>query len=405
MTTRKPAPIFQGITANVVVLGCVSFLTDVSAEMIYPLLPMFLTQYLGAGAAFLGLIEGFAESMSAFLKLGFGVISDRSPDRSRFVLLGYTLSSFSRPFMAAALTPWHVLFVRCADRMGKGIRTSPRDALLADSAAPEVRGKAFGFQRSMDHAGAVLGPVIAALLLATGAVKDLRHLFWLAAVPGALAVALIVWRVREVRSPEERRPAAGPMRLSLPRGRMAAYLAILLLFLLSNSSDAFLLLRASQLGVPTPLIPVLWTTFSLIKAMTVMPLGMLSDRIGRRRMILAGWVLYACVYAGFGLARGTADVWALFIAYGFFYGFTEATERAFLADMTPPEERGQAFGWFNFVEGIALFPASVLFGLVWQRAGAETAFFVSAGISCAAAALLAVFISRVPRPAVSRYNT
>lgn len=386
--------LLQGITPNVLILGLVSFFTDISAEMIYPLLPLFVVQYLGAGTAFLGVMEGFAESIAAFLKLGSGIWADRAKDRTRLVLFGYTLSSLTRPFMAAAQVPWHVFAVRTADRTGKGIRTSPRDALLADSVDTGARGKAFGFQRSMDHAGAVLGPAVASLLLWAG-IQNLRHIFWLAAIPGVIAVILIVWRLREVKYVVGR--SAPPARPQLPRGKTAVYLGILFLFLLSNSSDMFLLLRASQLGVPTPLVPILWMCFSGVKALTVMPLGALSDRIGRRRMILCGWLLYAAVYCGFSFALPQAAVWVLFLLYGCFYGLTEAVERAFLADLAEPGQRGQAFGWFNFVEGIALLPASALFGLVWQKAGASAAFLMGSTIAFAASALFYLFNRRAGR--------
>ena len=387
---------FKGIPQNVVVLGLVSFFTDVSSDMIYPLLPVFLTQYLGVGQSFLGLVEGFAESTAAFFKLLSGLWADRTKDRSKLVLFGYGLSSFSRPFMALAQTPWVVFFVRFSDRMGKGIRTSPRDALIADSVESSERGKAFGLQRSLDNAGAVFGPLLATLLLAT-CVKNLRHLFWIAAIPGMIAVALIVWKVREVRT--VRRPSAQrePLRLKLPDNpKFKVYLGILFIFILSSSSDAFLLLRAGDLGVPAALLPVLWMIFNMIKAGTTLPFGSLSDRLGRRRVILMGWIIYILAYVGFGLASTPWHAWALFALYGLFYGFTEGTERAILADYAAPEERGQAYGWYYFIAGLGSLPASLLFGFIWQAAGAKTAFLTSAAISATAALLLFIFLQVVP---------
>ena len=388
----------KGIPASVVVFGFVSFLTDVSSDMIYPLLPVFLIQTLGAQQSFVGLIEGFAESTAALFTLFSGMLADRARDRSRLVLFGYSLSSLSRPFVAAAQTPWMIFFIRFADRMGKGIRTSPRDALIADSVEAGVRGKAYGLQRSMDHAGAVTGPLLASLLLAT-VVKDLRTLFWLAAIPGCMAVLLVLWKVREVLPKDRDLSVAPKLKLRAPHGRLRVYLMILFLFILSCSSDAFLLLRARELGVPAMLLPILWMLFNLVKSGTTLPFGMLSDKLGRRRVILLGWVIYAAVYAGFAFATEATHVWVLFTFYGLFYGLTEGSERALLADLAPAHEKGQAFGWYYLVVGLGALPASLLFGWVWQKAGAPTAFMLSAMISTVASFLMLVFIFRYPSAA------
>ena len=373
----------------------VSFFTDVSADMIYPLLPVFLTQTLGVTASFVGLIEGFAESTTAFFTLFSGLWADRVRDRSRLVKAGYSLASFVRPLVAFATTGWMVFAVRFLDRVGKGIRTSPRDALIADSVAAEHRGKAYGLQRSMDHAGAVVGPIVATLLL-TYFVKDVRAVFLLAAVPALIAVTLVLWKVREVLPKERPIPAPKKIRLVPPTGRLGIYLFILFIFILSCSSDAFLLLRAKELGVSVALLPVLWMTFNLIKAMTTLPFGALSDKIGRRRVILAGWTIYALVYVGFGLATRAAHVWFLFTAYGLFYGLTEGSERAILAGYAHPEMKGQAFGWYYFVVGLGALPASLLFGFMYHASGAQTAFIMSACISAVAAASLWVFMTLFP---------
>ncbi len=381
----------KGVPFQVFILGVVSFLTDVSSDMIYPLLPIFLTQTLGAGQSFVGLVEGFAESAAAFFTLMSGLWADRVRDRSKLVLGGYAFSSFSRPLMALASTPWVVFFVRFADRIGKGIRTSPRDALIADSVEPHQRGKAFGLQRSMDHAGAVMGPLTATLLL-LWFIKDLRQLFWIAAIPGIFATLLVFWKVKEV-LPKDRPLAEKKIKLTPPKDfRLRIYLGVLFLFILSCSSDAFLLLRASQLGVAPAFLPVIWMVFNLVKAITTLPLGMLSDRFGRRRVILAGWIIYTLVYVGFALASQAWHVWALFVFYGFFYGFTEGSERAILADYSEISERGQVYGWYYLVVGLGALPASLLFGALWQWGGAKTAFLVSAGMSFAAAVLLALFL-------------
>jgi MFS family permease len=380
--------IFSGITGNVLILGLVSLFTDVSSEMIYPLLPLFLTTVLGGGPAFLGVIEGVAESTASLLKLVSGIVSDRLPGRKKLVLGGYALSSLARPLTAAAATPLAVLFIRFADRVGKGIRTSPRDALIADSTEASVRGKAFGFHRAMDNAGALIGPLVATALL-TWFAADLRTVFWLSAVPGGMAVLLIILKLRDTAKKEA--PARSALGL-LPRGKLRVYLFILFIFTLGNSSDTFLLLRAGQLGVAPHLIPLLWAFFSMVKMFFTMPFGALSDRIGRRGVIVAGWGVYALAYAGFAVATSELQVWLLFALYGLFYGLTEGVEKALLADLSPAAARGGAFGWYNFAIGVGALPASVIFGFAWQQAGARTAFGMGAILACLAAFLLVVFI-------------
>lgn len=393
---------FKGINRNIFALGVVSFLTDVSGEMIYPLLPLFLTQTLGAGPEFLGILEGIAESVSSFLKLLSGAISDRVKDRTRWILGGYSLSSISRPLMGLAQSPWMVFFIRLSDRVGKGIRTSPRDALIADTVDPTVRGKAFGFHRGMDHMGAVVGPLIAALIL-TFFTKDLRTLFLLAAIPAAMSVLVIIFYVRE--SPKRSLTETSfsfKAFFRLPTGKLRIYLLILFLFLLSNASDAFILLRLTDIGVAPALVPLLWTALHIVKAGTVMPFGILSDRIGRRKMILIGWLLYALLYAAFGFFDEPILISALFIFYGCFYGLTEGTEEALMADLSPEGHRGRAFGWYNFILGAALLPANLLFGYLWKTSGASSAFYVAASIAAIAASFLFIFIHRMPHIPASR---
>jgi MFS family permease len=375
----------RGIGGNVLVLGLVSLLTDISSEMIYPLLPLFLTVTLGAGPAFLGLLEGAAETTAALLKLAAGLASDRLPRRKPLVLAGYTLSSLARPLIALATAPWAVLAIRLADRVGKGIRTAPRDALIADSVPADRRGTAFGFHRAMDHAGALVGPLVATMLLAWFT-SDLRVVFWAAAVPGVLAVLIIVTSVREV---ARRQPSDGRFLGDIPAGRLRNYLLIIFLFTLGNSSDAFLLLRAGSLGVPAGRLPLLWAFFHVSKMLTAVPFGALSDRTGRRRVIIAGWLVYAAAYLGFARATSEWQIWLLFAVYGLFYGLTEGAEKAFLADMVEPARRGSAFGWYNCAVGIGALPASLLFGLVWQQLSPQAAFITGAGLACLAALLLA----------------
>ncbi len=380
---------FKGITGNVLILGLVSFFTDVSSEMIYPLLPLFLTGVLGAGPAFLGTIEGIAESTSSLLKLLSGIVSDRVKRRKRLVLIGYTLSSLMRPLIGSAGSAFTVLLIRTGDRVGKGIRTSPRDALIADSVEPSLRGKAYGFHRSMDHAGALLGPLVATFLLSYF-VTDLRKVFWLAAIPGLLAVLLIAWKVRETERAEL--PKEQLQLTLLPAGPLRRYLLILFMFTLGNSSDAFLLLKAGTLGVPPHRIPLLWSFFHLVKMMSSMPFGALSDRIGRKSVIVAGWCVYSLAYIGFGFATNEVQVWLLFVFYGLFFGLTEGVEKAYLVDMSDARLRGAAFGWYNFAVGAGALPASLLFGLIWQHSGAVAPFIFGAALSGAAMLLLLVLV-------------
>lgn len=385
---------------NVYALTVVSFLTDVSSEMIYPLLPAFLTTMLGASASFVGAIEGAAESTAALLKLASGWWSDRVRQRKPLVVAGYVIASLMRPLVALARTASQVLFIRVSDRVGKGIRNSPRDALVADSVDPAIRGRAFGFHRSGDNAGGVVGPLIAFALLNWRHV-DLRTVFWWAALPGALAVATVIFGVREV--PKQRPAAAGTrptFDLSQPLGaQFWTVLGVILLFTLGNSTDAFLLLRAQQLGVPIALAPILWACLHVVKTASGTPGGILSDRLGRKPLLVAGWLLYALVYLAFGLAWTGWQAWALFAVYGVFFGLTEGTERALVADLVSPERRGTAFGWYNLTIGIGALPASIVFGELWDRYGSRTAFDFGAMMALAAA--LGMFAIRLRRRGVS----
>jgi MFS family permease len=374
---------------NVIALGAVSFLTDVSSEMIYPLLPVFLTAVLGANASFIGAIEGAAETTAALLKLASGWWSDRVRRRKPLVVLGYGIATVMRPLVAIAHSASQVLLIRVADRVGKGIRNAPRDALIADSVDPSIRGRAFGFHRAMDHAGGVLGPLIAFAVL-TWKIAPIRTVFWLAAIPGLLSFLVLLVFVRDVPR-ETSAPVQGGLDLRQPLGaRFWKVLAVILVFTLGNSTDAFLLLRANQLGVPVALAPILWAALHVVKTVSSTPGGALSDRIGRRPTLSAGWTLYAAVYFGFASARTASHAWALFAVYGVFFGLTEGSERALVADLVGPERRGTAFGWYNLAIGLGALPASLLFGYVWDRAGASTAFVMGASLALAAAIGLAL---------------
>jgi MFS family permease len=369
---------------NVVALAAVSFLTDVATEMAYPLLPVFLSAVLRVSATSVGAIEGAAESTAAILKLFSGWWSDRVARRKPLVVWGYGLASLIRPLIGFAQSFSQVLAIRVTDRVGKGIRSSARDALIADSVDPKFRGRAFGFHSAGDNAGAMLGPLIAFALLRWGGL-DLRHVFLWTAVPGALAMLVLIAWVREVpRSAAAEKPKIGRLEGRMG-GRFWAFLCVLVLFTLGNSTDAFLLLRANQLGVAAALIPIIWALLNVVKAVTNTPGGILSDRLGRKPLIVAGWLVYAAVYFAFARAHAAWHAWALFAAYGLYFGLTEGVLAALVADLVPAHRRGAAFGWYNLAIGIAALPASLLFGAVWDRWGSPVAFQMGALIALLAA--------------------
>jgi len=392
-----------GFEKNIFFLSLTSFFTDVSSEIIYPLLPIFLTSVLGAGAAFVGLVEGVAETTASLMKLFSGWLSDRIRKRKALVVFGYTLSSLTRPLMALAAAPWNVLAIRFMDRIGKGIRNSPRDALIADSCAPDEKGRSFGFNRAMDHAGAMVGSLIVFILL-LGVSKNYRLIFALASIPALFAVIVVTFFTNEVApvNADNRRLHADDrryprkftfdLRLSAFSKKFKLFLFTVFIFTLGNSSDAFLLLRARSIGVGITFIPLLWFVLHVVKSFTSTPSGIISDKFGRRRVILLGWLIYGLVYLGFGFAKNTSHIWFLFAAYGLFYGLTEGVERAFVADLVNADVRGSAYGIYNFVIGIAALPASLLMGVLWQTLGPQVAFLFGAALAFAASIALALFL-------------
>ena len=365
---------------NVVLLGVVSLLADVASDMVVPLLPAFLVM-LGAGASFLGIVEGVAEAVAALLKYVSGRWADRSRRLLPLAALGYGLAAVVRPFLAFATAPWQVLALRAADRVGKGIRTSPRDKLLAGSAPPERLAEAFSFHRGMDHLGAAIGPLVAAALLLAWP-QDLRRVFLFAALPGVLAL-LALLLVRE-QDPSPAAPTTVVRAAAVPPRLLAA----IGLFTLGNSTDALLLLRAQGLGVPTAQLPLLWATLHVSRSSSSWPLGRAADRLGRKRALVAGWVWYAVCYAGFALARAPLQLWILFAGYGLVAGLTEGSERALIAAAAGAERRGTALGVYNLVSGAGLLAASVLAGLLWDHVSPQAALATGAALALAAAGLL-----------------
>lgn len=391
MNANRARPLHPVIRAT----GFVSFFTDMGSEIIYPILPIFLTQ-LGASRTMIGAIEGMAEGLPALIKLVSGAVSDRIRNRKWLVLAGYALSTLFKPLIALAHSAGFVFLIRLLDRVGKGIRTAPRDALIADYCEPSNRGHAFGFQRGMDHAGAMLGGILGfGLLLWLGSsLAPMRQVIGWSFIPGILSVLIIIFFIRE--KPDriiggketsvsgKRHPFEGVSRL--PRNYFI-YVGAASVFALANSSDAFLLLRAQSLGVQIALIPLIWAFLHLVKSATAVWGGKLSDRIGRLPVLVLGWSLYAAVYAGFAFIHSPGAVWALFLAYGLFYGLTEGASKAVIADMIPAGQRGAAFGFWGMVEGLLLLAASLLTGWLWDRTGSPTVPMVLSGVLSLLAAL------------------
>lgn len=370
---------------TVLLLGLTSLLTDVGSEMIFPLLPLFLTVELGASTTFLGLLEGAADAVAAVLKLVSGGWSDRTGRRKPWVVAGYGLAGVVRPLVGLAGAPWQVLSVRLTDRVGKGIRSAPRDALIADSVPAELAGRAFGFHKAMDHAGAVLGPLIASAMLYAGV--PLRSVFLWTALPGLLAF-LAVSLVREEPRPTPAPGAqtGGPLPLNLRR-----LLGVLLVFGLGNSSDAFLLLRAGERGLDTALIPLLWALLHVSKMGWALIGGRLADRYDRVTLIIAGWAVFVASYAAMAALPSPGHVWWIFPLYGAFYGLAEPAEKALVRDLVPAADRGRAFGWYNLVTSGSALPAGLLFGALWDQAGPVVALSTGAGLALAAMAALATW--------------
>jgi MFS family permease len=374
------------LPANVKLLGLASLLNDIASEMIFPLMPAFLMGELHGNRMHLGLIEGFADSVSSLLRLWAGAWSDRAGARKAFVAFGYGLTALTRPLGSFALVPWHLFAIRIADRIGKGIRTSPRDALIADSTDASIRGRAFGFHQAMDHLGAAIGPILATLFLLAWPGR-IRMLFLLTLIPGLVVVAVLIFGLKEAPTPK---PPTRQPRLSLaPFGwSFRLYLLAVVLFTLGNSSDAFLLVRAGELGVPTALLPLLWCAFHIVKSGANLLAGRVADYVGPRPVLLAGWLGYGVVYGAFAVATRPWEAWIIFLSYGFIYSLTEPAAKALVARLVPGERKGLAFGWFNFAVGIAALPSSFIFGLLYERLGSLTAFGWGSAMAVAASFLL-----------------
>lgn|SRR5574341_925362 len=381
------------LPATVIGLGVVSLFTDLSSEAIFPLLPAFLAT-LGASNTFIGLVEGAADLVANVLKYLTGIVADRRARLKPLVLAGYALSTVARPLVAFAAAPWHVLVVRVTDRVGKGVRTSPRDALIAHATGPSIRAQAYGFHRAMDHAGAALGTLFAVALLwllgANGAraanADQLRTVFLWATAPGVIAmVALSLTREPPIAAPTSTAPpvAAQP----LPPGLRRALLPITL-FAFANATDAFILVKAARLGAPAIAAPLLWLTLHVIKATTATAGGRLADRYGKRNALALGWTVYAVTWGSVGFVGSAPLLFVLSAAYGTSHGLVEGAERALVAELAHGAGKGKAFGVYNMAIGLAALAASTAFGLVWDRFGSAAAFSSSGAVALLAAAVL-----------------
>ncbi len=364
---------------------------DVSSEMIYPLVPLFLSNVLGINKSMIGLIEGIAESTASLLKVFSGWLSDRIGQRKNLMLAGYAISTLSRPIIAMAGAWQQVLTSRFVDRLGKGIRTAPRDAIIAESTETTHLARAFSFHRSMDTLGAVIGPAIALIVLQLYN-NNYQMVFWLSMIPGAIAVLVIALFIKE----KKRTTATGveQPRLTLKHfdWRVKFFIVIATLFALGNSSDAFLILRAEQVGIPTVMIPAVYLLFNIVYTLSSIPAGIAADKYGKKRLILLGFVLFAGLYYGFAVARSSAAIWVLFSLYGVFMGLTEGIQKAFLATIIPPDFKATAFGVYATAVGLATLPASLIGGLLWDRVSPAATFYFGAGTATLSAILFIALI-------------
>ena len=421
MTRRFFTGKFFGLSPNVIWMGVVSFLNDLSSDMIFPFIPIFLTSVLGASHTFVGLVEGIADATASVLKALSGRISDRWGRRKPLVVLGYSLSALAKPILAAAILPWHVLGVRFFDRVGKGTREAPRDALISFSTERAMYGRAFGFHRAMDTAGAAIGPLVAFAVLPL-IDQNYRTLFLLSFVASFFAVIILAVFVREVKSDGRapaptsatppaasvsivysidtdgiRSPSSAGRALGGPAPKVGgisfrqlgapffAFLAIATIASAGRASEAFLILKASDVGVAVALLPILYFAFNITSAALAAPFGVMADRVGKRNTFSAGLLLFAAVYLGLAFGATSRSIWLLFIMYGAYAALTEGVGRAIVAGLVAPEVRATAFGIYNAAIGLALLPASVVFGYLSQHFGSRIAFSYGAGLALIAA--------------------
>ena len=397
--SSSSTPLLRRIHPNIWFLTIGSFLTDVSSEMLTNLVPLFLYNVLGVQTSIIGLIDGIAETTASLVKIYSGALSDWLGKRKWLTVIGYALSTISKPFLYFAVTWEWVLGVRFSDRVGKGIRTAPRDALLADSTKPDQRGLAFGVHRAGDTAGAFVGLGIAAVIIwltQKGAAELSRHTFQIVVlasiIPAVLAVAVLALGVKEVQAAKKANSKLPSLSWKAFDKRFRAFLVVVIIFTLGNSSDSFIVLRGQDRGLSVLQIMGMLMTFNAVYALLAGPLGSLSDRIGRRKLMLVGWTIYGLVYLGFALSHTGAAIWALFGIYGIYYALTEGVAKALVADIVPQEQRGTAYGLFNAAIGISALPASLIAGILWQYVNPAAPFVFGASLSILAGVLLVTWV-------------
>lgn len=383
---------FKGFGKNIYITGLVSLFMDISSEMIYPLVPLFLANVLGVNKSVIGLVEGIAESTASILRVFSGWLSDRTGSRKWLMAVGYAISTLSRPLTATATSWQHILSARFTDRFGKGIRTAPRDAIIAESADKAFLGRAFSLHRSMDTTGAVIGPALAFLFLWLSS-NNYRMVFWLSMIPGIIAVLLIIFFINEKKksgAPQIEKPK---LTFKLFDWKFKFFIVLVTIFAIGNSSDVFLILRAQQVGVSAEMIPVVYLFFNLVYSISAVPAGIVADRFGKKRVILAGFILFAIAYYGFAVAADKTSIWLLFALYGIFMGLTEGIQKAFLSTIIPQDFKATAFGVYNTAVGIAIFPASLVGGWLWDHVSPSATFYYGAITALLSAALFIVFIA------------
>jgi MFS family permease len=369
-----------GVNRNVFFTGLISLFMDISSEMIYPLVPIFLSSVLGVNKSLIGVIEGIAESTASLLRVFSGWLSDRIRKRKALMIAGYGISTLSRPILALSTLWTHVLTFRFIDRFGKGIRVAPRDALIAESTPSGELGRSFGLHRAMDTLGAVLGPLLAFSIL-SGSQGNYRLVFWASLIPGIFAVSIIVFFIKErIRSNKADNRGLNPQTpvssdLRSFDWRFKVFVAIATLFSLGNSSDVFLILRATDIGISITTVPLLYLSFNLVYSLTSMPAGILSDIAGRRGVIITGFLLFAFIYMGFALSSEVWHIWVLFLLYGVFMGLTEGIQRAYLGSIIPEGLMATGYGIYSTLTGLALLPASIIGGYLWDRLGPQATFY------------------------------
>ncbi|MEI8186517.1 MAG: MFS transporter [Chlorobiaceae bacterium] len=389
------------LSSNVFFTGLVSFFMDISSEMIYPLLPLFLANMLGVNKSVIGLIEGIAEATASLLKVFSGWLSDRIGKRKNLMMVGYAISTLSRPVIALAGIWQHVLTSRVIDRLGKGIRTAPRDAIITDSTEDSHLSRSFSFHRSMDTMGAVLGPAVALIVLQLYN-SNYQLVFWLSMIPGVIAVMIIAAFIKDKKKAPETSVERPRFTLKYIDWKVKFFIVITTIFALGNSSDAFLILRAEQLGIKTVIIPAVYLMFNLIYSLAAIPAGVAADKYGKKRTILLGFILFTALYYGFAVAKSTTAIWILFALYGVFMGLTEGIQKAFLSTIIPVNFKATAFGFYATSVGLATLPASLIGGLLWDRVSPAATFYFGSAMAALSTILFILLIILIKRSSKER---